>query len=400
MLLPSPLHRSSRPMSFDSSAPPNDGRVALFADRFLPYSQTFIYEELRAHERYAVDVFCKERLNADRFPYDRVTHPTTWIGQRVYENVGYWPRFDRLLGRGGYDLLHAHFGTTAVYALPYVLRHDLPFVITFWGNDVSVLLGTQRYNPKNWRYLALRQTIMDRADLMLCVSRELAEFVRELSGRPEAIEVWSHGIDLDRFHPVEHENEVPSVVMVGRFTEKKGHGYALRAFANAIDAGHEAHLTLIGDGERRARCRDWARALGIDDRVTFAGVLSPDEVAGHLARADVALVPSVVARNHDREGSPTVAKEAAACGVPVVATWHAGLPAIVDDGETGLLVPERNVEALSAALGRLLEDDALRRRFGRAARQKMEREYDLHAQVRALERHYDQIRRDRPADRR
>lgn len=383
----------------DAPDSPSAGRVALFADRFLPYSQTFIYEEIRAHERYAVDVFCKERRNADRFPYDRVAHPTTWLGQRLYENVGYWPRFDRMIGRGDYDLLHAHFGTTAVYALPYVLRHDLPFVVTFWGNDVSVLLGTQRYNPKNWRYLALRQTIMDRADRMLCVSRELAAFVREMSGRPEAIEVWSHGVDLDRFRPVEHANEVPSVVMVGRFTEKKGHGYALRAFAEALSTGAEAHLTLIGDGEREARCRALARTLGIEKHVTFAGVLPPGEVAERLARADVALVPSVVARDHDREGSPTVAKEAAACGVPVVATWHAGLPAIVDDGETGLLVPERNVAALSAALGRLLADDALRRRLGRAARRKMEREYDLHAQVQALERHYDQIRRDRPADR-
>lgn len=384
----------------DAPDSPSPGRVALFADRFLPYSQTFIYEEIRAHERYAVDVFCKERRNADRFPYDRVAHPTTWLGQRLYENVGYWPQFDRMIGRGDYDLLHAHFGTTAVYALPYVLRHDLPFVVTFWGNDVSVLLGTQRYNPKNWRYLALRPTIMDRADRMLCVSRELAAFVREMSGRPEAVEVWSHGVDLDRFRPVEHENEVPSVVMVGRFTEKKGHVYALRAFADALSAGAEAHLTLIGDGEREARCRALARTLGIEAHVTFAGVLPPAEVAGRLARADVALVPSVVARDHDREGSPTVAKEAAACGVPVVATWHAGLPAIVDDEETGLLVPERNVAALSAALGRLLADDALRRRLGRAARRKMEREYDLHAQVRALERHYDQIRRDRPADRR
>ncbi|MEF8817243.1 MAG: glycosyltransferase [Salinibacter sp.] len=381
----------------DAPDPPSAGRVALFADRFLPYSQTFIYEEIRAHERYAVDVFCKERRNADRFPYERVVHPTTWLGQRIYENVGYWPRFDRMLGRGDYDLLHAHFGTTAVYALPYVLRHDLPFVVTFWGNDVSVLLGTQRYNPKNWRYLALRQTIMDRADRMLCVSRELAAFVREMSGRPEAIEVWSHGVDLDRFRPVEHENEVPSVVMVGRFTEKKGHVYALRAFANTLGAGHAAHLTLIGDGAREGRCRALVRDLGIGDRVTFAGVRPPAEVAGRLARADVALVPSVVARNHDREGSPTVAKEAGACGVPVVATCHAGLPEIVDDGETGLLVPERNVEALTDALGRLLDDAALRRRLGQAAREKMEREFELHAQVRTLERHYDQIRRDRPA---
>jgi glycosyltransferase involved in cell wall biosynthesis len=385
---------SSPPSSSLGASPERSGLVALFADRFLPYSQTFIYEQIRAQGRYTADVFCKERLNEDRFPYDRVLHPTSWLGQRVYENVGYWPDFDRVLAEGRHDLVHAHFGTTAVYALPYVVRHALPFVVTFWGNDVSVLLGTGRYNPKNWRYMALFDTIAAHADRMLCVSTELAEFVRDLSGRPEAVTMWSHGVDLNRFQPVDHSNTIPEVVMVGRFTEKKGHVYAIRAFADALDAGREAHLTLIGSGEREPRCRRLVRDRGIGEHVTFAGVLSQEEVATHLARADVALVPSVVARNHDREGSPTVAKEASACGVPLIATYHAGLPEIVDDGETGFLVPERRVDALADRLIRLLDDDALRRRMGRAARAKMEREFDLHDRVRALERHYDAVRPD------
>lgn len=378
--------------SSDAHASSSDGLVALFADRFLPYSQTFIYEEIRAHERYTVDVFCKERLNEDRFPYDRTFHPTSWMGQRLYENLGYWPQFDRRIGRGDYDLIHAHFGTTAVYALPYVLRHDLPFVVTFWGNDVSVLLGTQQYNPKNWRYVAFRRAIMNRADLMLCVSRELGEFVWEMSGRSDAIKIWSHGVDLDRFRPVSHENEIPELVLVGRFTEKKGHVYAIRAVANALERGRSMHLTLIGEGELEPRCRALVHERGIDDHVTFAGVLSHADVADHLARADVALVPSIVARNHDREGSPTVAKEASACGTPVVGTYHAGLPAIVEDGETGFLVPERHVEALTDRLIRLLDAPALRARMGRAARNKMEQEFALNDRVAELERLYDEVR--------
>lgn len=371
-----------------------EGTVALFVNRFLPYSQTFIYDEIQAHTRYEVDVFCKERLNEDRFPYRRYVKPRTWLGERLYENIRYWPRFDRLLRRNDHALIHAHFGTAAVYALPYLWRHDLPLVVTFWGNDVSKLLGSQRFNPKNWTYVAAKNAIMRRADLMLCVSNELCEFVRELSGRPEAIRRYRHGIDLTRYRPRENENAVPEIIMIGRFTEKKGHMYALRAFAEVLAQGRAAHLTLIGAGRLMARCRRFVKDRALSAHVTFTGVLTPQEVADRLAGADVALVPSVVARNFDREGSPTVAKEASASAVPVVGTYHAGLPEIVEDGETGFLVPERNVAALADRLLTLVDDEALRRRFGRAARQKMEDEYDLQKQVHKLERHYDAVRRD------
>lgn len=380
------------------NAPPDaaassGGTVALFSTSFLPYSQTFIYDELRAHERYEVDVFCKERLNEDRFPYARYVKPPQWA-EKIYENIAYWPRFDRLIGRGDYALVHAHFGTGAVYALPYVLRHDLPFVITFWGNDVGMLLGKQRYQPRRWRYMLYAPKLMARADRMLCVSREMCELVAEMSGRPEAVHLYRHGIDLARFQPRAKNKEghkVPEVVMVGRFTEKKGHRYAIRAFAKAIEAGRNARLTLVGSGALEGECRRLVHQQGIAEHVTFAGVLSHEETAECLATADVALVPSVVARDHDREGRPTVVMEASASAVPVIGTYHAGIPGTVDDGETGFLVPERDVEALAGRLIRLLDDPALRRRFGQAAREKMEHEFDLHDRVRALERHYDAV---------
>jgi colanic acid/amylovoran biosynthesis glycosyltransferase len=368
--------------------------VALFATEFLPYSQTFIHDELRAHERYTAHVFCKVRKNPERFPYAAWFAPPSWA-TTLYENVAYWPSFDRRIGAGHYDLIHAHFGTGAVYALPYALRHDIPLVITFWGNDVSALIGSQRYKPTRWRYLAYSTFLFRHADLMLGVSEELCELLRELSGRPEAVRYYTHGIDLDRFQPLADRprRDVPQVVMVGRFAEKKGHRYALQAFDRVVRSGRQAHLTFVGDGTLRTWCERYVQAHDLSDAVTFAGVLTAEETAAQLAQADVALVPSVVAHNHDREGSPTVAKEASACGVPVIATWHAGLPEIVDDGETGFLVPERNVPALADRLATLLDDASLRQRFGREARAKMERSFDLHTQVQKLERLYDAVRR-------
>jgi len=376
---------------------PNSGRVALFSTRFVPYSQTFIYDEVRAHERYEVDVFCKERLNEDRFPYDekRVFHPPAWA-EKIYENVAYWPSLDRQIREGDYDLIHAHFGTTAVYALPHVWRHDLPFVVTFWGNDVGALVGSQRYSPFRWRYVWAAPKIMEAADLMLGVSEELCAWLRQFSGRPDAVKLYQHGIDLSKFQPTSAERTVPEVVMVGRFTEKKGHRYALRAVEQAVRNGHDLHFSLIGSGELEAECREYVREQGLGDSVTFHGVLSHEETAERLAHADIALVPSVVARDHDREGSPTVVKEACASGVPVIGTYHAGIPETVDDGKTGFLVPERNVPALADRLIRLLDDADLRREFGRAARTKMEQEFDLFDQVRTLEEHYDRVREQSP----
>ena len=368
-----------------------DGTVALFSTSFLPYSQTFVYDEIRAHRRYDVDVFCKERLNADRFPYERIYKPAGSLREKLYENMAYWPAFDRILAKGGHALVHAHFGTGAVYALPYVRKHKLPFVVTFHGNDVAALIGPQRREFRRLRYVLRAPRIMQSAELMLCVSLELCETVARLSGRPNAVKPFRLGVDLKRFTPSLIEHAIPRILMVGRFTEKKGHEFALRAFAETLQHGRKAHLTFVGDGELEPACRRFVESSGMNEWVEFAGVKSPSETAEILRSSDLVLVPSVVARNGDREGSPTVVKEAGACAKPVIGTRHAGIPEVIEDGITGFLVPERDVGSLKERMIALIDDPELRRRMGEAARRKMEREFDLFKQVDALESHYDSI---------
>lgn len=376
------------------AAPPTP--FALFSTSFLPYSQTFVHDELRAHTRYAADVFCKERLHPDRFPYDpaRIHTPGGPVGGALYETLGAWPPFHRVFERTDFALIHAHFGTGAVYALPYARRHRLPLVVTFHGNDVAALLGSQRYEYKRWRYVLRSSKLFRQADLMLTASRELQEFVAELSGRPDAVKLHHLGIDLSRFGPKEDEGSgPPHVVMIGRFTEKKGMIYGLRAFAEALRQGRAARMTIAGSGERESELHRFVAEAGLERHVTFTGVLAQDEVAALLRSADVLMAPSVVARDHDREGSPITIREASASEVPVLSTVHAGIPQLVEDGTTGFLVPERNVPALVDRLLTLLDDADLRRQMGRAGRAKMEREFDLFEQVAELERHYDAVRR-------
>ncbi len=369
-----------------------DGTVALFSTSFLPYSQTFVYDEIRAHRRYDVDVFCKERLNADRFPYDRIYKPAGSLREKLYENMAYWPAFDRILAKGGHALVHAHFGTGAVYALPYVRKHRLPFIVTFHGNDVAALIGPQRFRPARWRYVLRAKKIMQRADLMLAVSTEFCDILSSLSGRPDAVKLYRIGVDLARFHRSETRSSIPEIIMVGRFTEKKGHIYALRAFTHVIRKGRTAHLTLVGDGALEDECRNYVAREDLSERVTFAGSLPPERTAEMLGAADIALAPSVVARNGDREGSPIVVREAGACEVPVIGTRHSGIPESIEDGVTGYLVRERDATALADKLQCLIDDADLRRRMGVAARAKMEREFDLFKQVEILESHYDSVR--------
>jgi len=374
-----------------------DGLAALFTNRFLPYSQTFIYDEIRSHERYTVDVFCRERINRDRFPYDRVIYPkmfgSAWAGARLYENIVFWPEFDRVLGEGRHDLVHVHFGDQAVFALPYVLRHDLPFAVTFHGIDVGDLFGPRRFLPLQWRYWALSQKIFEAADLLLPVSIELAELLMQIGAPKDKLQVHRLGVDLSKFDRAEEDRDVPRITMVGRFTEKKGFSYALRACARVLSAGYDGEVVLLGDGELEPKLRQIVRDGGIEDRVDFRGAVPHGEVAHVLAHSDVMLCPSVVTRTHDRDSGLIVAKEAGACAVPTIGTYHGGIPSIIDDGETGFLVPERNVDALADALQTLLADPDLRRRFGQAARRKMEREFSMQDQVRSLEGYYDRIRR-------
>jgi colanic acid/amylovoran biosynthesis glycosyltransferase len=347
-------------------------RVALFCTNFLPYSQAFVYEEIQNHARYEVEVFAWRRFFPDRFPFAHVhmANPMYIVTRRS-------PGFDRVLRNGRFDLIHAHFGPGGTYARPFAARHRLPLVVTFHGYDVPLLRSYQRFLPLHWPYAVSGPRLLHEMTLGLCASNELRELLIGM-GVPEArLVLCQLGVDLSAFKPAARDPNLRRVVMIGRFVEKKGFAYGVRAFALALSQlNTPTQLTIVGSGDGEAALRALVTSLGIDAHVRFAGVLKKQEVAAH----------------GDRESGLIVVKEASASHVVPIGTYHGGIPEIIDDGETGFLVPERDVERMSARLATVLNDSALRQRLGDAARLKMEREYDIRRQVALLEGFYDQAR--------
>lgn len=183
------------------------------------------------------------------------------------------------------------------------------------------------------------------------------------------------GVDPDRYRADTGARTGRKVLFVGRLAAMKGVPVLLDAFARLRTRHPDVRLVLVGDGEDRARIEARAHALGLDARVIFAGYRSQEEVAQELSDTDLFVLPSFA------EGVPVVLMEALASGVPVVTTRIAGIPELVEHGESGLLVPPGNTDRLAEAMSNLLSDADARDRMGAAGIRKVRAEFDMHKEA-------------------
>lgn len=360
--------------------------LGLFVGSYLSYSETFIYDQLR-HQRRFRALVCGYRRDpaAARFPYDPVV--TLDLPERLrYLVMGQSPTFSRRLRAHGTRVVHAHFGTNGAYAAPFARALGVPLAVTFHGHDVGGLLPSARLSPRYLRYRPLAGAMLRQAAALLCASAELADILIGRCDAPrERVLVHRLGVDTTRFAFTDRPDRPPTALMVGRLVEKKGFRYGLEAVAKVRREVPELRAVVVGEGPEGPRLRALAEQLGLTDAVTFKGALTADGVHKAMLEADVLLAPSVVGKRGDRESGVIVLKEAGATGLVTLGSWHGGIPEIIDHEETGFLVKERDVDALAHHLSLLVRDPALRARLGRAARARMERDYDTARQNARLE---------------
>ncbi len=198
----------------------------------------------------------------------------------------------------------------------------------------------------------------------------------------ERVPVIYNGIDLSRFTPKSDYSQSDTVELmhVGRLTPPKNHERLLRAFAALRESHPQCRLTLVGDGELRQQVEELVEALHLSQAVTFAGAQA--DVRPYLERADIFVLPS------DYEGIPMTIIEAMAAGLPIVATSVGGVPDMLRQEESGLLVPP-DTEAVTRACARLVENPALRERLGRNA-QAEARRFSAECMAEAYVRVYEQ----------
>jgi len=288
------------------------------------------------------------------------------------------------LGKPPYDIVHCHFGPNGLYAMHLqkmgILQGKL--VTTFHGYDISLELckyGDCIYNE-----------LFEAGDLFLPISYCWQKRLIELGCDPQKIKVLRMGIDcrIFQFTP-RGMNSIRAVeiLTVGRLVEKKGIEYGIRAVAALIKSGYSLKYKIIGDGPLRNQLQKLVEDLRVSNHVLFLGWQQQQEVADALAAADILLAPSLTSQEGDQEGIPVVLMEAMAMGLPVVSTLHSGIPELVQDGISGFLVPERDVDALASKLSYLLDHSELWSQMGKAGREFVEKYYnirDLQGQLEAV----------------
>ena len=171
------------------------------------------------------------------------------------------------------------------------------------------------------------------------------------------------------------------ILSVGSLFEKKGHDYLIQAVALLVQRGMNAECLIVGDGPRRPMLEGLIAKLGLSGTVVLSGPLTTDEVRSLCRRATAFVLASVTSKVEGTDGIPVSLMEAMASAVPCISTPVAGIPELVQDNVTGLLVPERDPQSLADSMQRLLIDVGLRRRLGENARRRVVAEFDLRSNI-------------------
>ncbi|NOX99639.1 MAG: glycosyltransferase family 4 protein, partial [Verrucomicrobia bacterium] len=278
--------------------------------------------------------------------------------------------FAELFERRGVEHFHVHFANRATHTALFIKQWSgIPFSFTPHAQDFMVDLGSDD----------LLREMCREAEFVVAVSDFSRDILRETC--PESadkIERVYNGITMVDFPQAPISSEGPlKIITIGRLIEFKGFHHLIEACAKLGEAGVGYECCIIGEGPWRERLVDLAKELGVDDHIEFAGVQTQEEVKRRLQASDVFALPCIVDSKGASDILPTVITESMACCLPIVSTQLVGVPEMVDDGETGILVEPGDADAFAEALKRLAGDRDLARSMGKAGREKALKVFEL-----------------------
>ncbi|MDO5053444.1 MAG: glycosyltransferase [Pseudoclavibacter sp.] len=390
-------------------------RIGYVLKVYPRFSETFIVTELLAREAHGDDIgiYALKPTGDSRFHPEiaRVKARVSWV-PRPANNLEMWEQMSRPLTHpriqerfwevlpfirelpgfeaaqglalaravldDGIDHLHAHFASLAGRMAWIASRlTGVPYTVTTHAKDIF-----HESVDREW----LRRVCGD-ARQVVAISRFNEEYLREvLDGTGAQLRLQYNALELDRF-PY-REPQTPGsplrIAAVGRLVPKKGFADLIDAIAQLTAAGREVTAEIAGDGELRGRLQERIDRAGLQGRVRLVGPCTQAEVRELMARSHVFVVPSVPAADGNVDGLPTVALEAMAVGIPVVGTDVSGLPEVIRDAETGVLLPPGDPAALARALSQIMDGRIDVRPLAAGARRLVEERFDSRVQAATL----------------
>lgn len=231
------------------------------------------------------------------------------------------------------------FGVIAAECLNVVKSLEIPIVVHFHGFDATDKEVLKIYEEKY-------KDVFCYASSVISVSTKMTEDLKKLGCPPEKIILNTYGPNPDFFNIKPHFKK-KQFVAIGRFVDKKAPYLTMLAFKKVTEQFAEAELIMGGDGPLLNACKILSKVLGLSEKITFTGVMHPSDIMRTFESSLAFLQHSIVPESGDTEGTPVAILEAGAAGLPVIATYHAGIPDVIKHDETGFLVNELDIEKMA-----------------------------------------------------
>lgn len=369
--------------------------VILFNSLLLPPSQTFIRDPAEKFKQFTAYYVGSRRVQGLELPSERTFVINSGnlrgkIEEQLFKLSGFAPKLYRQVKQLNPVLIHAQFGLSGVLVLPWIKSLNIPLIVHYRGADATVEAEHSRYTSLNhWIYFNRLEKLKEKTTLFLTVSQFIHKKLLENGFPPEKIRTHYHGVDVNKFCPNLEITREPIVLFVGRLTEKKGCEYLIEAISHVQAEKPEVQLVIIGDGTLKTQLETLAEQKL--KNYQFLGTQPPEIVRNWMNRARLLATPSVTASQGDSEGLPNVVLEAQAMGLPVISTYHAGIPEAVIHGETGFLTAERDIKGLAEYSLQLLNNLELWQQFSQRGREQVEVNFNQDKQARVLETIYESI---------
>jgi len=342
-------------------------KILVYTNTFAPHTETFIYNDVVGLDKHhELRVICLERSNSEKFPFDQtylLPYQRNWLAQKIWNQLyrfevsmyHYNRHFSEALNRQVRafrpEVIHCHFGPEAIRLTDNLKSQSIPLVINFHGYDASSFLNKSKVYRRKLKALFAKPNVFPTG-----TSQSLFDFLAAYGIYSKRSRVIYSGIRAEAFQRQRpHPPKAPPFrfVQVAGFRPKKGHVYSLRAFRQFLrEAGRKSALMyLVGGGAGAMReMQEFCAQLGIAEEVIFTGWQSPAEVKQLLEQAHCFWHPSVTPDSGDKESTTVAIMEAMAMELPIVATFHSGIPELVQDGVHGILVEEKNIDQYVKAM--------------------------------------------------
>lgn len=304
----------------------------------------------------------------------------TWGSLRYFSGIlVFFPKavhMARLMQQDGIQHIHAHFASHPA-AVAFIIHRltGIPYSFTAHGSDL--------HRDQHMLCEKVREAVF-----AVTISHYNKEVIARACGEHVAdhVQIVHCGVGTDVFQPraLDDAQQTFDILCIGSLHEVKGQTHLIEACRILHEHGIAFTCHFVGGGEDLAALQAQVAQAGLAERVIFHGQVLRDDVLAQLRQADVVVAPSVPSRDGRREGIPVALMEAMASGIPVVASRLSGIPELVDDQTSGLLVEPGDAAGIAAALEQLYHSPQLRQQFGQAGRQKVLNAFDLDANAARL----------------